>query len=167
MRLFTRHRKPADSRPALLSIIGLLFLLLPFLLFTTSPQQLAALGIRLPSPGDSAPAVHMGPVQDLIVTATDTVVVISASIQRQDVRATVGDVEQWSREIALVEGEIDLSALQGALRQIKSQDPARETITVAPADSTPTGALVDLMDALRGDQEGPLFSNVALAGDSQ
>ena len=167
MRLFTRHRKAADPRPALLSIIGLLFLLLPFLLFTTSPQQLAALGIRLPSPGDSAPATHMGAVQDLTVTATDTGVVISASIQRQDVRAAVGDVEQWSRDLAPIEGEIDLSGLQRLLRQIKSQDPARETITVAPSDSISTGALVDLMDAVRGDMEGPLFSKVALAGGAQ
>jgi biopolymer transport protein ExbD len=150
-----------------LSIIGLLFLLLPFLLFTTSPQQLAALGIRLPSPGESAPSVHMGPVQDLIVTATDLGVVVSAEIQRQDVRAAVGDVEQWSRELPPVQGAMDLLGLQSTLRQIKSQDPSRNRITVAPSDSTTTGDLVDLMDAVREDREGALFSEVALEGLSQ
>jgi hypothetical protein len=109
----------------------------------------------------------MGPVQDLLVTATETGVVVSAAIQRQDVRAAVGDVEQWSRELALLQGEIDLTGLQSLLRQIKSQDPSRERISVAPSDSISTGDLVDIMDAVRADSEGPLFSEVALEGASQ
>jgi len=162
--LFNRQRRQADSRPALLSIIGLLFLLLPFLLFTTSPQQLASLGIRLPSPGESAPSVHLGPVQELTLSVGESGVVVSASIQRQDVRATIGDVEQWSSVVPPIEGEVDLSGVQVVLRQIKSQDPTRERITVTPSESTSTGELVDIMDAVRGDIDGPLFSEVALGG---
>ncbi len=113
------------------------------------------------------PSVHMGPVQDLIVTATDMGVVISAAIQRQDVRAAVGDVEQWSRELPPVQGAMDLLGLQSALRQIKVQDPSRNRITVAPSDSITTGDLVDLMDAVREDRQGALFSEVALEGLSQ
>ena len=43
-------------------------------------------------------------------------------------------------------------------------DPGHERILVVPSDEVPTQTVVTVMDAVRADETGPLFPQVALGG---
>ena len=93
-------------------------------------------------------------------------IVVEAELKRTDVRASIGEVERYSEIITRSGGDLDLGALQRVMRRLKRQDAGRERVTLVPSDESTTGELVSLMDALRRDASGPLFSEVAL-GEQQ
>ena len=153
----------SDPRPGLLSIISLLLLLLPFLLLTTSPQKLAALGFRLPPSGEGLPPLPKGVIEELWVQVESEAVVIHKAIRRSDVDAGQGEADWTQSRISTVDGRPDLASLQSSLREIKQLDPTRERIRLHPAAETTTSQVVALMDAMRGDAAGALFGQVVLA----
>lgn len=155
-----------DLRPTLLSIITLMFLLLPFLLLTTSIQKLAGLGLEIARPGAELPALPPGTVEHLEVHVEGTTLRLRVAARTTDVTAMTGDVT-WNETPFAPQGpEPDLAGLQEALHRWRALDPERERILVIPADDTPARRVIEVMDAVRSSSSGPLFSEVVL-GDSQ
>ncbi len=133
-----------------------MFLLLPMLLLTTSVQKLVGLSLTLPSSGELPPELP-GLLEEVEVHLGE-VIVVRAQVRRSDVVTSVGEVEQREVEVA------DLAELQATLRSLKALDPGHERILVVPRDDVPTQRVVSAMDAVRADDQGPLFSQVALGG---
>jgi len=137
----------------MLAMISLLLLLLPFLLLTTSPQKLAALGFRLPAAGEGLPALPPGVVEDLVVRVEADALLLQQALRRTDLLASVGEVEHQELKLAHTGGQFDIPGLQAALRQVKNLDPGRERLTLRPAQETTTAEVVRLMDAVRKVQQ--------------
>jgi hypothetical protein len=148
----------------MLAMISLLLLLLPFLLLTTSPQKLTALGFRLPAAGEGLPALPPGPVEDLVVRVEADALLLQQALRRTDLLASVGQVEHQELRLAHTGGQFDIPGLQAALRQVKALDPGRERLTLRPAQESTTAEVVRLMDAVRKDKAGPLFQEIVLGG---
>jgi biopolymer transport protein ExbD len=166
VRKLRQHRRlrttEEDSQPGMLAMISLLLLLLPFLLLTTSPQKLAALGFQLPAAGEGLPALPPGVVEDLLVRVESDALILQQDLRNTDVLASVGDVERQELRLLNKETDFDIQGLQTALRKVKSIDPSRDRVTLAPASQSTAAEVIRLMDALRKDQTGPLFQEVVL-----
>lgn len=163
-RLFKTKNQREDPQGSMLSIISLLLLLLPFLLLTTSPQKLAALGFRLPENGDDLPPLPKGIVEDLWVETHATTVTLHKKIRTTDIGASEGQSTLSKMEIASRDASFDLGTLQEALREIKLLDPNRVRVRLQPHPEATASEVVTLMDALRSDASGTLFEEVVLAG---
>lgn len=151
----------SDPRPALLSVIALMFLLLPCLLLTTSSQRLVGLDLLLAGEGE-LPADPGGVLQALRIELRAGALTIQAEVRRSDVTSGAGDVQRRERRLeALAEGP-DLAGLQAELRALKALDPQRRRAELLPDDDTSAQTLVLVMDAARQDAQGPLFPEVAL-----
>ena len=140
-----------------------MFLLLPFLLLTTSVQKLVGLDLRIPSSGDLPPELP-GAVEDLTVRVTAKDALVQAQVRKSDVGANIGETETREVEVPATGEALDLAGLQAALRSFKRLDPERTRVLLVPDDSVPGRDVVLLMDALRGDADGELFPEVALGG---
>ncbi len=160
---------PPDLRPGLLSVVALMFLLLPFVLLTTSPEKLAGLGLALAGEGADAPAVTPGPVERVEVSLDGGEIVVRAAIRSTDVTAEAGDSQVVETRFEAVDGAPDLTALQVRLGELRALDPLQTRATVIPSDELPTAAVVGLVDAVRSGAGGPLYADVLLgsAGDAR
>jgi len=158
--LISRERRPAESA-SLLAVVSLLFLLLPFLLLTTSAQKLVGLDMKLPAHGD-LPRADDRVLVDLVVRVTPQSLEVRAQLQRTDVRASIDAVEDSRLELSDLNDVPDLRELQVALRSLKRLAPDRNRIRLEPTDEVTTSRVVMVMDAVRLDKEGALFSEVAL-----
>ena len=164
-RLVKHSSRESDPRPGLLSIISLLLILLPFLLLTTSPQKLAALGFRLPAAGEGLAPLPPGPVEKLHLGVEEASLLLTTALRRTDVRASVGESDHSEIRLEHIGGEFDISGLQAALREVKAIDPQRERITLQPSGDSSAAQVVQLMDALRADKNGDLFTEVVLGAE--
>jgi biopolymer transport protein ExbD len=166
VRRLREHRRlktpEEDSQPGMLAMISLLLLLLPFLLLTTSPQKLSALGFQLPAVGEGLPPLPPGLVEDLVVRVQADALILQQDLRNTDVLASVGDVERQEIRLLHKKTDFDIQGLQAALRHVKSIDPNRDRITLAPDSKSTAAEVIRLMDALRKDQVGPLFQEVVL-----
>jgi hypothetical protein len=156
-RLFREAEASPDLRPALLSIVSLMVLLLPLLLMTTSVEKRAGLALSVPGPDEALPPEVPGPVESLRVERQKTGYRVVASVRNTDVGSSVGDTE--FKELMAA----DLAALQEALATFKALDPSRERVTLVPAPDTPTEEVVRWMDAVRRGPRGDLYPDVILA----
>lgn len=156
-RLFSEAPAGPDLRPALLSIVALMVLLLPLLLMTTSLQRRAGLALGVPGPDEELPPEVPGAVEDLRVERQATGYLVRASVRNTDVVSASGDTE--AKELLAP----DLPNLQEVLATFKVMDPRRERITLVPAADTPTEEVVRWMDAVRAGPSGELFPKVILA----
>lgn len=143
-------------RPALLSIVALMVLLLPLLLMTTSAQKRTGLALGVPGPEEELPPEPPGIVERLSVERVPEGYRLTAAVRSTDVRAAAGDTEDKS---VLAD---NLGDLQAALATFKALDPKRERVTLIPAADTPTEEVVRWMDAVRNGPDGPLFPKVVL-----
>lgn len=135
--------------------VGLLLLLLPFLLLTTSPDKLTAIDLHLSGQGGApAPARLVETVQ---VTVRQGAYELRTEVRKTDVNAAAGDVE------ARVVSVPDLPALQAELARVKALDPGQTRIRVVPDDAMPTSGLVRVLDAVRAHDKGELYPDVELA----
>ncbi len=159
-----RPRSTPDLRPGLLSVVGLLFMLLPFLLLTTSIQKLTGLDLALAaSPGELAP-LPPGQLEAVEVHLHGQRLVLRSALRTRDVTASQGDVTWSEAELPPVAGAMDLEGLQDALQRLRSLDPDHSRALVVPADDIPTSRVVALVDAV-GSQGGvALFPDVVLGG---
>jgi hypothetical protein len=146
----------------MLAIIALLFLLLPFLLLTTSIQRLAGLELGLAAAGEIAPTA-VGAIEAVDLFVQGDAVVVRAAIRTTDVTANEGDTRALEIRIEPLNDSLDLAALQAALRRFKALDPDQERAVVHPEGDTETARIVALLDATRHDSSGPLFSDIVLA----
>ena len=155
-RLFHSPQPASDMRPALLSVVALMVLLVPFLLLTTSTVKLTGLALGMPGPSEELPPEPPGAVERLTITRVAEGYRVSADVRTTDVLASVGDVEQKERLAA------DLPALQDALYAFKALDPKRERVTLVPSADTPADEVVRWMDAVRAGPKGDLYPRVIL-----
>ena len=161
--LFRPRSAPPDTRPAILSVVSLMVILLPMLLMTTSARRLTGLPLAVSAPGDALPPLPPGPVERLVVTTAPEGFVVQADVRNTDVRSSAGDVER--RELSAA----DLRALQDVLATLKALDPNRKRVTLVPGASTTTQQVVAWMDAVKRGPRGELFPEIvlqSLSGDA-
>jgi hypothetical protein len=138
-----------------------MMLLLPVLLVTTSPHRLTATSLTLLASGGVRPP-HRGPVAALEVIAASDAVIVQAEVRRADVRARTEETTTQRIEVPSQDAQLDLEGLQRALRRFADLDPSRSEITVRPDDDLPASQWVRVLDAVREDDVGPLFPDVAI-----
>ena len=155
-RLFREPAQPPDTRPAILSVVSLMVILLPMLLMTTNARKLAGLPLAVSAPGDQLPPIPPGPIETLDVTLEQSGFLVRATVRSTDVLAGSGDVE--TRELAAA----DLAALQDVLRTLKGLDRKRQRITLVPGTESRAAEVVRWIDAVKQDRHGPLFAEVVL-----
>ncbi len=160
--LVSAPRDAPDLRPALLSVVALMFLLLPFVLLTTSPEKLAGLGLALAAEGGAAAAVNPGPVERVEIGVGEETIVVRASVRSTDVTAEAGDTQVVETLIPSRDGAPDLAALQGRLGELRRLDPHQTRATVIPDDRLSTARVMALVDAVRGGASGELYAEVVL-----
>ena len=97
----------ADVRPTLLGIVTLMFLLLFFLLATSSGQRLSALNLRLTSPEALAPLPHTGVLQRVVVHVQGSDILVEFSLQSTDISASSTTQEQHQRPLPSRDGRPD------------------------------------------------------------
>ncbi len=148
----------------MLAVASLLFLLLPFLLLTTSSQKLVGLRMKLQLPTTGQVQSMGGEVEELVVQLAPTTIHVIASISRTDIRASPDEREKHETQLTDDENGLDLLGLQDALRSIKRLAPGRARIRIVPTDDVTVQRVVYVMDAVRSDAAGPLFPEVALGG---
>ncbi len=159
-RLFVHPSRSSDNRPAVLSVVGLMMLLLPFLLLTSSIEKLAAIGLGLPGLNEDIPPEVVGPVESLRVRRTSTGFAITAAVRNTDIRASEGDIETRRFEAD------DLHALQAALSTLKRIDPDRTRATLIPQPDSSTEEIIRWIDAIRSGPDGDLFDRIILQGSA-
>ena len=154
-RLFTRTEEVHDLRPTVMSITGLMLLLLPLTLVSTSLDKRTSLPIGL-SGGQGERMLGEGPLETLRVRRADGGFVVEAGVRTTDVRAAAGDTEQRIIQAG------NLTELQSVLGRMKQIDPSRTEVTLVPASDSKTAEVVAWMDAARRGPQGPLFPEVVL-----
>ena len=160
-RLSTYAPASTDTRPSLLAVIALLFLLLPFLLLTTSIQRLAGLELGLAKSGELGPTAA-GTVESVDVYINGDTLIVRAAVRTTDVTANEGDTRLLETKLDPIADDIDLAGLQATLRRFKALDEDQERAVLHPTPDTETARIVALLDATRSDSKGPLFGEVVL-----
>lgn len=155
----------ADVRPTLLGIVTLMFLLLFFLLSTSTGQRLGVQNLRLGSPADLAPLPHTGLVQSVKVSLNGGTAVVVFQVQTTDISASATSVEVRTVTVPpLAGGGLDLVGLDTALASIHSIDPTQETAQLDPDDAVLVDELFKAMDVIKGPPGQPYFPKVTLTG---
>jgi hypothetical protein len=152
----------ADVRPTLLGVVTLLFLLLFFLLSTSSGQRLGVIDLRLAAPGHAPPLPHSGLVKSVRLAVEETAVAIEFEVATTDISASASTRELRRIDIAARDGRLDGVALVEALTTIHDIDPGQLEAEVHPADTLTTATLLDVLDAVRGPTAAPRFPRVSL-----
>lgn len=165
------HAAEADVRPTLLGVVTLMFLLLFFLLTTSSGQRLGVLDLRLGSPSDLAPLPHAGLVKDVAVTLRGQGLTLTYTVQSTDIAAAATSVEQRTKELPAQRSEgqgerPDFAGLLAALQEVHDIDPSQERARFEPDDATPAETVIAVMDVIHGPTEAPLFPKIALSGSA-
>lgn len=154
----------ADIRPTLLGVVTLMFLLLFFLLSTSSGQKLATLDLSLRSPEDLAPLPHSGLLKRLVVTMQGHTIEVLAEVQSTDIAAAATSVERRVTTIPAQDGRVDVRQLQETVLVYHRLDPSQQEAELSPDDRVPVADLLLVMDTLRGPAAAPYFPKVALTG---
>jgi hypothetical protein len=171
-RLFTGGPTPeADVRPTLLGVVTLMFLLLFFLLTTSSGVRLGVLDLRLGSPSDLAPLPHAGLVKDVAVTLREQGLTLSYTVQSTDISSSSTSVEKRTRELPArvvpgVGARPDLAGLLAALQEVHDIDPSQERARFEPDDTATAETVIAVMDVIHGPTDTPLFPKIALSGST-
>jgi hypothetical protein len=155
------HREP-DLRPGLLSLVCLLFILLPTLLITTSLQRLTALGVSLAGTEEGADP-SPGSIRDLEVLVGADALLVRAEIRTLDVRAEALSGAWNETRIPHVDTRPDIATLRARLEDLARLDPERKALRIVPHAETPTSTLLLLMDAARLSPHGRLYPDIELA----
>lgn len=152
----------ADVRPTLLGVVTLLFLLLFFLLGTSSGQKLAVIGLRSASAEGLAPLPHSGVLRSLRVeVAGNGDVIVRSDVQTTDISASATSTEARAQPVPARDGAVDSAALGAVLAALHDADPAQRRATVTPTDDVRTDALIRVLDTVRGPGNG-WFPEVSL-----
>ncbi len=157
----------ADIRPTLLGVVTLMFLLLFFLLSTSSGQRLATVDLSLRSPEDLAPLPHSGVLKRLVLTLAHGELTILAELQTTDIAAAATTVERREIRIAPREGRVDLDALTEQLTALHQLDPSQQEAELSPDDTVAVAELLAVTDVIRGPDAAPRFPKLALTGTAQ
>lgn len=166
-RAFYRHAEEAtaDVRPTLMGIVTLMFLLLFFLLSTSSGQRLGAVALRLGGVGDLAPLPHTGLLQTVSVSVGRSTVTIVADIASTDIAAAATSSERRTRTIPPRDGKPDFAAIDAIVVELHQIDPSQRRARIHADDTTTTEDLLALLDVVRGPAQAPAFPVITLAAD--
>jgi hypothetical protein len=140
-RLFTPEEP--DVRPTLLGIVTLMFLLLFFLLSTSSGQRLGIVDLRLAAPGEAPPLPHAGLVQAVRVVQVEPGWRVEFDVSSTDIAAVA-----TTRELRTLDAP-DLPGLAGAPAQVHDVDPSQERATLVPAPDTRAEGIFAALDVVR------------------
>ena len=163
MRLFRqREAEEADVRPTLLGVVTLLFLLLFFLLSTSSGQRLGVVDLRLAAPGEAPPLPHSGLVKEVRFEVGANAVAIEFDVATTDLAAASTTTELSRILVPSQANVLDLPALNAAVETVHRIDPSQREADVRPAADVPTSTLLAVLDAIRGPAAAPRFSRVSL-----
>ncbi len=156
----------ADIRPTLLGIVTLLFLLLFFLLSTSTGQRLGVIDIKAAAAMEMASLPHTGLVKEVQVTLSGDMATVIADVQTTDIAAAATSTERRVIPVAPRDGGgPDLVALGAALAAIKEIDPTQEKIVLLPDQETPMHTVFSVMDTARGAGSGTvLYPQITLGG---
>ncbi len=161
-RLFQGGPAPeADVRPTLLGSVSLCFMLLFFLLATSSGVRLGRVDFARATaePAAEARLPHTGPIDELVVALSpDGTATVRFRVQSTDVAAASTAVEH--RELTTRTA----SDLAAAMERLHALDPAQTRARILPDDDTTTAQLLAALDAVRGPTVAPRFPDVALEG---
>ena len=151
----------ADVRPTLLGIVTLLFLLLFFLLSTSTGEKLASIELQAAT-GELAPLPHTGLVKSIALRVSGGAARLDFEVRTTDIAASSTAVEARALVVpALPDGRVDLAGLAAALQQIKDIDPARERLRLEPDDAVSVAELLRVLDVVHG-PGGALFPKAEL-----
>lgn len=156
--------READVRPTLLGIVTLLFLLLFFLLSTSTGQRLGVVGIKADTSAQIAALPHNGLLKELRVSLDGATLTLVGDVQTTDIAAAATSTEQRVVTIPPKDGHIDLAQLGAALQKFHQIDPSQDEIILLPGDTTTVEQLFGVMDAARTGGSGALFPKVSLGG---
>ncbi len=154
----------ADVRPSLLGVVTLLFLLLFFLLSTSTGQRLGVIPMRLSTPDAIAPLPHAGVLQRITVRMQNQQIFVEFSLQSTDISASSTTEESHRKDLPPRDGQPDYAALQALLSELHAMDPSQTRAEIEPADSVPMEQVHRLIDVVRGPDAAPLFPKLALTG---
>ena len=163
MRLFSRQAdEGADVRPTLLGVVTLMFLLLFFLLSTSSGQRLGVLDLRLASPGEAPPLPHSGLVKSVRVHLSKQAAHVEFEVASTDVSSSATTRELRALDVSGDEKGPEAGALLAALDSIHQIDPSQERAEVLPDPDVPGSVLLPVLDVLRGNPTAPLFPKLSV-----
>ncbi len=163
MRLFRPNAaEEADVRPTLLGVVTLLFLLLFFLMSTTSGQRLGVVDLRLAAPGEAPPLPHSGLVKAVRVALAEDSAALEFEVASTDAAASSTTRELRRIEVPPKEGKLDLVALLAAVDQVHGIDPSQAEAEVVPGPEVSTTTLLAALDVVRGAAASPRFPKVSL-----
>jgi hypothetical protein len=151
-RLFQQNTEAeADIRPTLLGVVTLLFLLLFFLLGTTSGQKLSVIGLKAGTAEGLKPLPHSGVLKSVRVEMhTGAEVAVYADLQTTDISASATTTEAREFRLPPVNGNIDRVGLNSALETLHGLDPSQRRASVLPSDAVTTTELLGVLDLVRG-----------------
>ena len=152
-------------RPTLLGIVTLLFLLLFFLLSTSTGQRLGVVDIRAEAAMELASLPHAGLVKEVWVQLDGDTATVSANVATTDIAASSTTLERRAIPVPPRQGGgVDLRALGATLQAIKQIDPSQDRVTLVPGQDTTVDVLFGVMDTARGSGAEPLFPQITLGG---
>lgn len=152
----------ADVRPTLFGVVTLMFLLLFFLMSTSSGQRLGVIDLRLAAPGEAPPLPHNGLVKSVRVSLLPSSAAVEFEVASTDIAAAATSRELRRIEVPARNGELDLAALLAAMETIHAIDGSQDRAELEPAADVSTTELLAALDVIRGPPTGPLFPNVSL-----
>ncbi len=152
----------ADVRPTLLGIVTLMFLLLFFLLSTSSGVRLGVIGLRFAASGDLAALPHAGLVKEVTLRLRGPDAELSFDVATTDIAASATSVERRVVVVPAVDGAVDVPALDAAVRRVWEIDRSQTRARLVPDPATTTDTLFAVMDVLRGGPGAPVFPELTL-----
>ena len=163
MRLFREAAtEEADVRPTLLGVVTLLFLLLFFLMSTSSGQRLGVVDLRLAAPGQAPPLPHSGLVKDVRVALGPASAAVEFEVATTDIGAASTARELRRIEVPVTGGHLDVAALAEAVATVHRTDPSQETAEILPEAEVSTATILAVLDVVRGPAASPNFPRVSL-----
>lgn len=152
----------ADLRPTLIAAVTLLFLLMSFLLTTTTGQRLGVLDLALAEAGDLAAVPSRGVLTGLEIRLDGADVRVRMEVASTDIAAASTATETREYAVPAAGGALDVARLGAILADAKAMDPSAEAAQVLPSDATPTAAVVAVLDIVRGAPGQALFPRAEL-----
>lgn len=163
MRLFRENPgEEADVRPTLLGVVTLMFLLLFFLMSTSSGQRLGVVDLRLAAPGEAPPLPHSGLVKSVRIAVNPDGAVVEFDVATTDISAAATTTELRRIEVPAKNAALDVAALVAAIEVVHAIDVAQLEAEVHPGPELSTATLLAALDAVRGTAAAPRFPKVSL-----
>ncbi|MFH1436447.1 MAG: biopolymer transporter ExbD [Pseudomonadota bacterium] len=161
--------KPGD--PMLIPFMNMVCLLIPFLLLSATFVSYGMINVNAPHfiPGPVTGDESREKELNLTVFVTDRGITVSARgefIPAQGQAADVSGKSGPTVPMKRVDGKMDYDyeALAAKLRELKDENEGETQIKLGAEADISYNIIVDVMDASREDDKGPLFPDVVMLG---